>query len=315
MAGPLVSSAHAKPKKVPRPSKPAPTTQPTSTSTSEPEKPEKPKTPPKMRVEFGACTPESLAEAEGSALVTMLRKRCRNLRVPAGSAPTDLSDDDMLVALCIRETEGEEPEAVEPKECGLRAVIEVDGSPPIPFSLDGDLAMTLRTTKVVKQTSPSNGTHVELVVTSENNGTPAVARSPLVYRRGFEGYGHGRWIWFPLPMLTTDFSSSAAGYRLGITPLAVAAGGKIFPGASRGYFGMSAFVAWNLLVPNDTQTLSNGTFVRINYKAMGFGVLLDGSGWLSVGVGVGHTFTTDARTDFRTWIYLGPRLLGFLNEL
>jgi hypothetical protein len=164
---------------------------------------------------------------------------------------------------------------------------------------------------VEKASSPANGAALTLVVDAQ--GQPSV-RAPLAWRRASEGYAAGRWLWFPLPMLTSDLSSSPQGYRLGVSPIAAAAGLKVFPSTtSRGYFGLSAFVAWNLLVPNDTQTLSNGTQVRINVKAFGGGALFDASGWVALGLGLGHTFTTDARTDFRVWLYFGPRLLSFLG--
>jgi hypothetical protein len=289
----------------PKPAPPAPTSEP-----APPPKPPAPKV--KARLEIGACPAESLSEMEADVLVTFLRKRCRNLKVPEGSTPTEIGDDESLVALCVQPGEsGEEPEAVEPKSCELTAIVELDG-PPHKLVPDGDLALVLRTARLSK--SLAHGSSFTLVASTggENAETKAV-RSPLIFKKPLEGYGP-IWLWMPLPMFTTDFSSSARGYRFGITPLAVAVGGKLHPGSSSAYFGLSAFLAWNILVPNDTQTLSNGTTVRINYKAMGAGVLLDASGYVGLGLGLGHTFTTDSRTDFRTWFYLGPRLLFGLNE-
>lgn len=300
----------ARKKAAPKP-KPVPTAVPASTG--EPSPPPKPPPPkPKARVEIGACPAESLSEIEADALVTFLRKRCRNLKVPEGSAPTEMGDDESLVALCVQPGEsGEAPEAVEPKSCEMTAVVELEG-PSHKLVPDGDLALVLRTARLSK--SLGHGAHFTLVAsTSGENAETKTIRSPLIFKKPFEGYGP-IWVWMPLPMFTTDFSSSAQGYRFGITPLAVAVGGKIHPGSSSGYFGISAFLAWNILVPNDTQTLSNGTTVRINYKAIGTGVLLDASGFVALGLGLGHTFTTDSRTDFRTWFYLGPRLLFGLNE-
>jgi hypothetical protein len=299
----------AKKKAAPKP-KPVPTA---PTPTSEPALPPKPPPPKaKARVEIGACPAESLSEMEADALVTFLRKRCRNLKVPEGSSPTELGDDESLVAICVQPGEsGEEPEAVEPKSCEMTAVVELAG-PSHKLIPDGDLALVLRTARLAK--SLGHGSSFTLVVSSGgDNAETKTIRSPLTFKKPLEAYGP-IGVWVPVPMFTTDFSSSPQGYRFGITPLAVAVGGKIHPGSSSAYLGLSAFLAWNILVPNDTQTLSNGTTVRINYKAIGTGVLLDGSGWVGIGLGLGHTFTTDSRTDFRTWFYLGPRLLFGLNE-
>lgn len=299
---PFVPEAHAaKPKK---PSKPEP----------EPEKPSKPepeKKVEKAKLEIASCPPADLAVLEPSAIVKFVEGRCRTLRVPDGAAPTDMSDDEMLVAICTRR-EGGERVATSPKSCGLEASVQVDGGKTLRLGADGDSALSLRTAKVVRDASLANGASLTLSATAEDQ----TLHSPLVFRKGSEGYGNGRVIWFPMPMLTTDFTAKSSGYRLGITPIALGLGWKWFPSAgSRGYFGASLFGAWNLLVPNDTQTLSNGTTVRINYKAIGGGLLLDASGWIGVGAGVGHTFTSDARTDFRMWFYIGPRLLFGLNEI
>jgi len=302
-----VPRAHAaKPKK---PAKPEPKPEPEPKAEPAPEKKaEKPK------LEIATCPPEDLAVLDAAAVVKFVEGRCRTLRVPEGAAPTEIGDDEMFVAVCTRR-EGGTREAIEPKSCELEASVTIllpDGAKTMKLGADGDLALALRTAKVARDASPSNGTSLTLVATAGDQSL----HSPLIFRRASEAYGHGRVIWFPLPMLTTDFSSAANGYRLGITPIAVALGWKWFPSAtSRGYVGASVFGAWNLLVPNDTQTLSNGTGVRINYKAVGGGLLLDGAGFFGVGVGVGHTFTTDARTDFRMWFYFGPRLLFGLNEL
>ena len=273
----------------------------------------KPDAPQKLVVEMGACPREALSDLDGAGLVSMMRKRCRNLKVPEGSAPTDISDDDMIVVLCVKDVDGGQ-EATEVKECGLKAHLTAEGAPTVAIQNDGESALVLRADKIDKSAHPKNGAPMTLVVTWSGKGLDGTgARSPLAFRRPMEGYAGGRWIWIPAPMLTTDLTwASPTGYRFGITPLAVAAGPKWAIGA-RGYFGASLFVAWNLLVPNDTTTLSNGTGVRLNPKAVGAGVLLDASGYLGVGVGVGHTFTSDARTDLRFWLYFGPRLLGFVQ--
>lgn len=297
-----IPDAHAaKPKK---PAKPEPEPEPKPEPKPE-KKPEKPK------LEIATCPPEDLAVLDAPGVVKLVEGRCRTLRVPEGAAPTQIGDDEMLVAICVRR-EGGSREALEPKSCGLEASVLIEGGKVMKLGADGDLALSLRTAKIARDASPSNGTLVTLTATAEDQ----TLHSPLVFRRSSEGYGHGRVVWFPLPMLTTDFSAASNGYRLGITPIAVAAGWRWFPsGSSQGYFGASLFAAWNLLVPNDTQTLSNGTGVRINYKAIGSGLLLDASGFVGIGAGLGHTFTTDSRTDFRMWFYIGPRLLFGLNEL
>ncbi len=273
----------------------------------------KPDAPAKLTVEMGACPREPLSDLDGESLVSMMRKRCRNLKVPEGSAPTDIADDDMIVVLCVKEVGGVQ-EAIEVKTCGLKAQLTAEGAPTVAVQNDGDTALALRADKIDKSAHPKNGAPMTLVVTWSGAGLEGTgARSPLSFRRPMEGYAGGRWIWFPAPMLTTDLTwASPTGYRFGITPFAVAAGPKFAFGA-RSYFGASLFLAWNLLVPNDTTTLSNGTGVRLNYKAFGAGVLLDASGYVSLGVGVGHTFTSDARTDLRFWIYFGPKLLGFVQ--
>ena len=48
-----------------------------------------------------ACPSESLQELEAEALESFVRKRCRNLRVPAGAAPTEIGNDEMLVEKCV----------------------------------------------------------------------------------------------------------------------------------------------------------------------------------------------------------------------
>lgn len=298
----------AKPKPAPAPTLPTTIIDETAPSAA----PEKKKAPRKPRIELAVCAVEDLSELESDALLKLLKK-CRSLR--AKDSATEIADDQMLVAVCVHKGDDGD-EAVETKECGLKATATVDGAAALSLGADGDLALALRTAKLIKETKPSNGAKIELVaVQTPAEGEPRTVRAPLLFRTSSEGYGNGRVIWFPLPMLTTDFSSSQQGYRLGITPIAIAAGWKWYPSTtSQGYFGMSAFLAWNLLVPNDTQTLSNSTFVRVNYKAFGAGVLFDAAGYFALGAGIGKTFTTDNRTDFRTWIYFGPKLLMGLNE-
>lgn len=288
----------------------APAKKPAPTPTPAPPPPPPPPPPaPKLTVEFGACPREPLSELDGAGLAAMMRKRCRNLKVPEGSAPTDIADDDMIVVLCTKEVAGGH-EAIEVKQCGLKAQVAGEGVV-VPVGPDGEFALALRADRIDRTAHPIHGAPLTLHVTWSGKGLEgSEARAPLAFRRGFEGYGGGRWVWIPAPMLTTDLTwASPRGYRLGLTPLAVAAGGKFAVGA-RGYVGTSVFVAWNLLVPNDVTTLSNGTGVRLNYRAFGGGLLLDAAGWVSVGVGVGHTFTSDARTDLRFWLYLGPKLLA-----
>jgi len=304
LASPLAIAAKKKPA-------PKPTATPAPTPTEAPPAP--PEKKPAAKVEFGACPSEALNELDSEALVTFLHKRCRNLRVPENAAPTDLGNDETLVAICTREKE-----AIETKECHLKAHVEPageEGAASVALSSDGDLAIALKTSKLEKSAKPANGALMTLVVSaSGDDAETKTAKSPLVWRKSQDPYGKGNYIWFPMPMFTTDFSAGPNGYRFGLSPIALAFGTRIYPSKSRSYFGISAFAAWNVLIPNDTQTLSNGTTVRINYKAAGFGVLLDASGYVSLGVGVGKTFTTDSRTDFRTWIYFGPRLLGFLTD-
>ncbi len=321
------SSANAaKPKKKPAPKAKAPPGASGADSAAPPEEPPPPGVPPKLRVEYATCPAldgaGDLAEHDAESLVEHLRRRCRNLRVPEGAAPTEIGEDELIVALCVREgaDPGEELtiEAVAPKTCGLHATVAPISAGKAPISLvkNGELALSLRTSQLSKQLDLLNATELALVVGFDDAGAPRTERSPLIFRRVVEGYGSGKLVWFPMPMFTTDFSSSREGYRLGISPLAIALGLRFHPsGSSRAYIGTSAFVSWNLLVPNDTQTLSNGTFVRVNYKALGTGLLFDASGWIGVGVGLGRTFTTDARTDLRTWLYLGPRLLKLFTDL
>lgn len=313
-AKPVKKVAPAKPKPPPPPPAPKlPTTNIDETAGMTPEE-KKPPPPPKKppRVELAVCAVEDLAELEGAALLKLLKK-CKSLH--GKDTATEIGRDEMLVAVCVHKT-ADGDEAVESKTCGLKSTVTAEGASSLSLGADGDLALAVRMTRVEKEASPSNGTKLEWLATqTPEEGEPRTVHHQLVFRSSSEGYGHGRVIWFPLPMLTTDFSSSAKGYRLGITPVALAAGWKWYPShSSQGYFGVSAFVAWNLLLPNDTTTLSNGTFVRVNYKAFGAGALFDAAGYFAVGVGVGKTFTTDNRTDFRTWIYFGPKLLGGLNE-
>ncbi len=310
-AKPVKKPAPAKPKPAPAPA-PTPTAPTTIIDETAPG-PAAPKKPPrKPRVELAVCAVEDLSELESPALLKLLKK-CRSLR--GKETATELADEQLLVAVCVHKGDDGD-EAVDTKECGLKATVTADGATALSLGADGDLALALRTSKLIKEAKPSNGTKLDFVaVQTPAEGEPRTVRAPLVFRSGSEGYGRGRVIWFPLPMLTTDFSSSLQGYRLGITPVAVAAGWKWYPSTtSQGYFGVSAFLAWNLLVPNDTQTLSNATFVRVNYKALGAGVLFDAAGYFALGVGVGKTFTTDNRTDLRTWLYFGPKLLMGLNE-
>ena len=316
-AKPVKKVAPAKAKPPPPPPPKLPTTNIDETAGMSPQekeekKPAEPPRPKKPRVELAVCEVEDLAELEGPALLKLLKK-CKSTR--GKDTATEISVNEMLVAVCIHKgADGEE--VVESKTCGLKATVTAEGASPLSLGADGDLALAMRMTKVAKDASPSNGTRIEWAATqTPEEGEAKTTHSQLIFRSGSEGYGHGRVIWFPLPMLTTDFSSSARGYRLGITPVAVAAGWKWYPSpSSQGYFGLSAFVAWNLLVPNDTTTLSNQTSVRVNYKAFGVGALFDAAGYFALGLGVGKTITTDSRTDFRTWIYFGPKLLGGLNE-
>lgn len=283
----------------------------------EPEPEKKPEPAPKVerpKLEIATCPPEDLALLDGAALVKFLEARCRTLRVPEGAAPTEVGDDEMVVAICSSRAAGAAGarEALEPKSCGLEAAVQIDGGKHLKLGADGELALSLRTAKIVRDGELTSGASMTLVASAADQ----TLRSPLLFRRAVEGYGHGRVVWFPLPMLTTDLSSGGGGYRLGLTPIAVAVGAKWHPATgSRGYVGASLFGAWNLLIPNDAQTLTNGTAVRVNYKAVGGGLLLDASGFFGIGAGIGHTFTSDARTDFRMWLYIGPRLLFGLNEL
>ncbi len=269
--------------------------------------------------EYAAC-PASLAltTLDPDALVAAVRQRCRNLRVPPNATPTEIASDDAFVAICVRDKT-----AIDARQCGMKlqaVVVGSDGaSTNVPLVADGELVLSLRGSKLEAVTPVENGTPFSLAITTQTSSPNGLeirnGRTPLVFRRTFQAYGAGRWLWLPMPMLTSDLSSSAGGYRLGITPLALAAGTRWSPGATRAYVGASVFVGWNLLVPNDTQSLTNGTQVRVNYKAFGGGVLFDLAGWLGIGVGVGRTFTSDARTDLRTWLYVGPRTLKFLGDL
>lgn len=269
--------------------------------------------------EYAAC-PASIAldALDPETLVTQVRQRCRNLRVPANATPTEITPDDVLVAICVREVT-----AIAPAQCGMKVAAVVptsDGaSTSVPLTPQGALSVALRASKVEALSELESGAPFSLAITTQTASTSGLdlrtARSPLVFHRDFVAYGKGRWFWLPTPMLTSDLTSKAGGYRLGITPIAAAVGTRWYPTTTRDYLGASLFVGWNLLVPNDTQSLTNGTSVRINYKAMGGGVLFDLAGFVGVGVGVGHTFTMDDRTDFRTWLYVGPRTLKFLGDL
>ncbi|MFI5300331.1 MAG: hypothetical protein ACHREM_19765 [Polyangiales bacterium] len=271
------------------------------------------------RVEFAACSKHvALTDIEGGPLFEGVRHGCRNLKVPEGATATSVEGSDLLVLLCVRERE-----AIDPAACGARAVVEMstDGAlTATSFAPRGDLALVLDLGALESRAGSDleNGSPLRLVVTTSSSSEAGIEtralHTALVWRHPWRGYGHGRGLWLPMPMLTSDLSSSAAGYRLGITPIAIGLGTRWFPSpSSRGYVGVSAFAGWNLLVPNDTQTLSNGTFVRINYEAVGGGVLFDASGWFGLGVGVGHTFTTDSRTDLRGWFWVGPRILSLFG--
>lgn len=307
----------AKPKKAPPPPpKPAPTV-PTTIIDETKAEPAKPKKKSKPNIELAMCAVADLAELEPDKLLKLVRK-CRKL-AKEGKDPTPLDEEQMLVAVCTQKTgdEDSKDEAVEATTCGLKVTVKVEGqTKALSFGADGDYALALRNSKLVRDTKPANGAHIEVTATATpDDGESRTVTAALIHHTTFEAYSHGKLLWFPMPMLTTDFSSSREGYRLGITPIAVAVGWKWFPSpASTGYLGVSPFLAWNLLIPNDTQTLSNGTFVRVNYKAFGAGVLLDASGWFGVGAGLGKTFTSDNRTDFRMWFYFGPKLLGGLSE-
>lgn len=287
-------------------------------------KPEEPKPAPTSapRVEYAACAKHvALTDIEGGPLFEGVRHGCRNLKVPEGATATSVEGSDLLVLLCVRDRE-----AIDPAACGARAVVELTvehgGMLAVGFAPRGDLALVLDLASVEARVGASdldNGAPLRLVVstsTASEAGTESrTLHTALVWRHPWSGYGHGRGLWLPMPMLTSDFSASTSGYRLGITPIAIGLGTRWYPSPSgRGYLGMSLFAGWNLLVPNDTQTLSNGTFVRINYEGVGGGVLFDASGWIGVGLGVGHTFTTDERTDFRGWLWVGPRLLSLFGS-
>jgi len=323
------SSSHgAKAKKPPPPPKPAPTV-PTTVIDETAGDTAKPKSKAAPTVEVLTCIVEDLAELEPAKLLKHLRK-CKKLsretkegkdskegKEGKEAAPSALDEAQMLVAVCVRKGDDEKDEIVEASECGLKASARLEGATKaLSFGADGDYALALRNSKLVRDLKPTNGTRIELTATSSpEEGEPKTATATVTYHATFDTYSNGKLFWLPLPMLTTDFSSSREGYRLGITPLAVAVGWKWFPSASSsGYVGLSPFVAWNLLIPNDTQTLTNGTFVRINYKAFGAGLLVDGAGWFAVGAGLGKTFTSDNRTDFRMWFYFGPKLLAGLGE-
>jgi hypothetical protein len=316
-AAPVRSAQAKKPPPAPAP-KPAPTVP--TTNIDETKEPTKPKKKSKPNVELAMCAVADLAELEPAKLLKLLRKCKKVPVVKDGKDPTPLALDEeqMLVAVCTQKAgDDDKDEAIESGACGLKATVKVEGgTKTLSFGADGDYAMALRNSKLVRDTKPTNGARIDITATATpDEGEPRTVNAVLIHHSTIESYSHGKLLWLPLPMLTTDFSSSREGYRLGITPLAIAAGWKWFPSpASTGYLGVSPFLAWNLLIPNDTQTLSNGTFVRINYKAFGAGVLLDASGWFAVGAGLGKTFTSDNRTDFRMWFYFGPKLLGALNE-
>jgi hypothetical protein len=219
-----------------------------------------------------------------------------------------------VVLLCLRDRD-----AVETASCGAHAYVEIADAQGaiVTLPLGGKAAFAQHVDGAAIETrvggDVENATPVRAVIQPTDADTKP-ARFDLAWRHGWHGYGHGRGLWLPMPMLTSDWTMGSTGYRLGLTPIAIGLGTRWSPSAtSRGYLGTSLFVGWNLLVPNDTQTLSNGTFVRINYEAVGGGVLFDVSGWIGLGVGVGHTFTTDARTDLRTWLWVGPRLLSLFG--
>lgn len=269
--------------------------------------------------EYAACPRTvGLGALDPEGLVASIRRRCSNLRVPATAAPTEIAPDDVLVAVCVRDKI-----AIDARQCGmkLQAVVVADGGASASVALvpDGELMLTLRADKLEATTHLESGAPFTLAITTQTAGPNGLeirnAHTALVFHRPFQAYGRGRWLWLPMPMLTSDLSSAPGGYRVGITPIAVGLGSRWYPGASRTFVGASLFVGWNLLIPNDTQTLSNGTQVRVNYKAFGGGVLFDLAGWIGIGVGVGHTFTTDARTDLRTWLYVGPRTLKLLGDI
>ncbi len=314
-AAPVHGAKPKKPPPAPAP-KPAPTT-PTTIIDETKTEPAKPKKKAKSNIELAMCAVEDLAELEPEKLLKLLRK-CRKL-TRDGKETTPLDEEKMLVALCTQKTgdEDSKDEPIEATTCGLKVTVKVEGATKsLSFGADGDYALALRNTKLVRDAKPENGARIEVTATATPEDLESkTVTAVLIHHTSAEVYSHGKLLWLPLPMLTTDFSSSREGYRLGITPLAIAGGWKWFPSAaSTGYLGVSPFLAWNLLIPNDTQTLSNGTFVRINYKAFGAGLLFDASGWFAVGAGVGKTFTSDNRTDFRMWFYFGPKLLGALGD-
>ncbi len=266
----------------------------------------------------------SIDVLEPKTFLTFLSKKCH----PIGrkKEATTIDGDERIVVVCVPGggsdgSDGDEKptDVDEIASCGVKGTIargedDAEGNASARLSGDGDLALSIKAPRLAKALTPSNGVVLTLTLTKGD----AQDRLTLVYRTSVEGYGHGLYVWLPLPMLTTDFTFSGqntSGYRLGVSPFALAVGAKFFPSpTSSAYVGLSAFGAWNLVVPNDTQTLSNGTQVRINYKAAGGGLLFDASGWVGIGVGVGHTFTSDARTDFRGWLYFGPRLLEALTD-
>jgi hypothetical protein len=324
-AASAAAPSHGAKAKKPPPPKPAPSAPTTvidetagDTSAAKPKKKAAP------NVELAMCEIADLGDLEAAKLLKLVRK-CKKLTHASSKEgkegkeppPIPLDEEQMLVAICVRKGDDEKDELVDSTECGLKVTAKLEGATKgLSFGEDGDYALALRNAKLVRDLKPTNGGRIDIHATSAPEGSePKTVTAAVSYHATIDTYSNGKLFWLPLPMLTTDFSSSKQGYRLGITPLAVAVGWKWFPSSSSsGYLGFSPFIAWNLLIPNDTQTLSNGTFVRINYKAFGAGVLLDAAGWFAVGAGLGKTFTSDNRTDFRMWFYFGPKLLAGLGE-
>ncbi len=303
----------AAPKRSPVKKKPAP-----SASANEP--PSEPSTAPKKRapthVELAICPREALTDLDGEGLVLHVRKRCRSLRGSGPAAPIVVDREDTVVAICVNEKE-----AIEPAQCTLGAAVSVEGANPavaVALALEGELALSLPIAVPADKGSLRNG--AELTVTAQSTGwedelkVERLARGSLRFRRSVDAYGNGVSLWLPPPMFTSDFSLAANGYRFGITPISLASGFRVYPGAGRFYLGFSAFVGWNLLIPNDVTTLSATTRVHVNYEAIDGGLLFDLGGYVDLGAGVGHTFTSDARTDFRAFVGVGPKLLGWFTD-
>ena len=184
LPGAIVVALAAAPKKAAPKPKPKPTATPTSAPDSAPtwveDKPESPPPKPakgkdgdggdddkgdddgagtggKGAVELAACPADSVLDSmEPKALATLVRKKCRTLKVPATAAPTEISGDDLLVAICVRSGE-----AIAPKDCDLAASLLVssdDGVTPLQFVDDGEYALSLTTRRIDKAASPDNGT-------------------------------------------------------------------------------------------------------------------------------------------------------------